>query len=202
VLPSVHPLSSAWSQNQQVQQGNPSIPLQLLLGYPEAFPGPMGHIIPSVIPLDLLGPPPSWRSPKNLQKEATRKHPNQMNYLSNQPVWVSLTLSPPETLPPQWRICWLANCCFYHSMTTPVQVRGSPPRLSTTCKGLCLYFLSCWTLVWGQLTEFLRSRSFCSCQCCSPLGFRCHLGQPSPKGLVLQLVPSMTSQQAPTTFWP
>ena len=85
---SIHPsiiscLSEVWSQREPVQEGNPDIPLpshtfQLLLGDPEAIPEQRGHIIPPASHGSAPGPPPSRMCSENLQREATRRHPNLM----------------------------------------------------------------------------------------------------------------------------
>jgi len=45
---------------------------------PQAFTGQKGHIISPASPGSALGPPPSRMCLENLQREATRRHPNQM----------------------------------------------------------------------------------------------------------------------------
>jgi len=82
VHPSIICLSVVRSQRQQVQERNQDIPLpsgtfQLLLRYPEAFPGQKGYIIPPASPGSALGPPPRRTCPENLQRKATRRYPNQ-----------------------------------------------------------------------------------------------------------------------------
>lgn len=71
-------MGSLW---QQAKQGFPNIPLsrntfQLLLRDPEAFPGQMGHIIPSVSSGSTVESPPSWTCPEDLQREVSRRLPN------------------------------------------------------------------------------------------------------------------------------
>jgi len=71
-------------RKQQFQERKPDIPLpshtlQLLLRDPEVFPGSKGYIIPPVSSGSTSGPPPSRMRTENLQREATRRHRNQMS---------------------------------------------------------------------------------------------------------------------------
>ena len=79
---SIHPFSSAYPRSGCEATGPGEKPrhpsLQLLVGDPEGFPGQKGHIIPPASPGSALGPPPSRTCPENLQREATRRHPNQV----------------------------------------------------------------------------------------------------------------------------
>ena len=63
---------------EQVQEGNPDIPLQLLQGDSKALPSQKRYIIPPMSSRSDQESPPSWACPKTLQREATWRHRNQM----------------------------------------------------------------------------------------------------------------------------
>ncbi|KAK5607697.1 hypothetical protein CRENBAI_014404, partial [Crenichthys baileyi] len=71
------------SWGQQVRQATPYNPfpgdiLQLILRDPKAFPGQMGYIVPPVGFGSSPGSPHSGKCLENLQREAPRRHLNQM----------------------------------------------------------------------------------------------------------------------------
>ena len=73
-------VGSHWQQAQKVilEALLPSNTSQLLLGNPETFPGQMRYIIPPVSSGSAPGSPPSWSCQENIQREAPRRHPNQL----------------------------------------------------------------------------------------------------------------------------
>jgi len=108
------PLIRGWVAEATGSGGKPDIPLpsntvQLLLGDLKEFQGQKGHIIPPARSGSAPRPPPSWTCPKNLQREATRLHPNQM----------------PE--PPQWTSFWFG----FDGAAALLQVPSGWPELLT-----------------------------------------------------------------------
>lgn len=73
-------VGSHWQRAQKVilEALLPRNTSQLLLGDPEAFPGQMRYIIPPAGSGSAQGSPPSWPCQENIQREAPRRHPNQL----------------------------------------------------------------------------------------------------------------------------
>ncbi|XP_049457572.1 uncharacterized protein LOC125904284 isoform X3 [Epinephelus fuscoguttatus] len=71
------------SRGQQAKQNTSDVPLpsnafRLLLGDSKAFPGKMRYVIPPVCSGSAPGPRTSGTCLKHLQREAPRRHPDQM----------------------------------------------------------------------------------------------------------------------------